>query len=222
MKMDCPKCGEPVPDDQVNVATDVAFCPACDEIFSLSKMISAGKFVSDFDIHSPPSGAWFEDHGLGCQVGATTRSCAAFFLVPFMCVWSGFSLGGIYGTQIAAGKFNLVISLFGIPFLFGTILFGSITLMAIFGKVVVTIDGNDGSVFTGIGPVGWTRRFDWREISAIEEEIVASSRSTSNYRSTMQVISLLGQKRLRFGSMLSQARRYYMLQVLRTLLARRG
>lgn len=52
----------------------------------------------------------------GFEISATTESPIAFFLVPFMLVWSGGSLGGIYGTQIANGHFNLFLSLFGIPF----------------------------------------------------------------------------------------------------------
>ena len=51
------------------------------------------------------------------SLGATTRSPIAFFLVPFMCVWSGGSLGGVYGSQVLNGEFDLGISLFGIPFI---------------------------------------------------------------------------------------------------------
>ena len=63
----------------------------------------------------------------------------AFFLVPFMCVWSGGSLGGIYGSQFFQSKFDLSMSLFGIPFVLGTLLFGSFALMTVCGKVVVSI-----------------------------------------------------------------------------------
>ena len=38
-----------------------------------------------------------------------------------MLIWSGGSLGGIYGTQIANQEFSLLQSLFGIPFIIGTI-----------------------------------------------------------------------------------------------------
>ena len=70
-----------------------------------------------------------------------------------MCVWSGFSLGGIYGSQIAAGEFNLGLSLFGIPFVLGTLFFGSLAVMTVRGKVVIAVDRNAGRIFTGVGRI---------------------------------------------------------------------
>ncbi|MBI2477147.1 MAG: hypothetical protein HYV60_00350, partial [Planctomycetia bacterium] len=107
----------------MNVATDVAVCPNCGEVFPLSSIVATQDVPTEFEINDPPAGAWFYDDFRGWRIGASTRSRAAFFLVPFMCVWSGFSLGGIYGTQIAKGEFNLGMSLFGIPFVLGTLLF---------------------------------------------------------------------------------------------------
>ena len=44
----------------------------------------------------------------GFRLTLSTRSCIAFFLVPFTLFWAGGSLGGIYGTQIAKGEFNWI------------------------------------------------------------------------------------------------------------------
>jgi hypothetical protein len=141
----------------------------------------------------------------------------AIFLVPFMCVWSGFSLGGIYGTQIVDGKFNLVLSLFGIPFVIGTLLFGSIAVMSVCGKITLTVDNNLGRLFAGVGPIGWTRQFDWASITRIEEDRLGYNYSGSHGL----VIALIGKTRLKFGSMLREPRRYFLLQGLRKLLASR-
>src|SRR5205814_5386880 len=140
-----PACKSPIPASQMNVATDVAVCEGCQETFNISSVLATGQGIPEgFDLFNPPRGAWFEDSGVGWSVGSTTRSPAAFFLVPFMCVWSGGSLGGIYGTQIVEGEFNPLLSLFGIPFVLGTLLFGSIAVMSVVGKVVVMVDGPDG------------------------------------------------------------------------------
>lgn len=201
------------------MATDVAVCPHCNEVFSISSIVSAGHELDDgFNINEPPRGTSFQDTGTGWKISASTRSPIAFFLVPFMCVWSGFSLGGIYGTQIANGEFNVGMSLFGIPFVLGTLLFGSIAVMSVCGRIVVSVDRNDGRVFAGVGPFGWKRRFDWLSIKAIEEDHLGYHYSGSNGLT----ISLVGQSRLKFGSMLSEARRYYVLRSLRILLAMRG
>lgn len=68
----------------------------------------------------------------------------------------GGALGGIYGSQIMAGEFNLMLSLFGIPFVLGTLFLGSIALMTVCGKVVVSTSYDQGKIFTGVGPFGWT------------------------------------------------------------------
>jgi hypothetical protein len=217
MKITCPSCKSLVPASNLNVGTDVAVCENCQEAFSISSVLNTGEGLEGFDIHDPPRGAWFEDTGIGWRIGATTRSPVAFFLVPFMCVWSGGSLGGIYGSQIVTGEFNLLLSLFGIPFVLGTLLFGSIAVMSVCGQIMVTIDGSDGRVFQGVGPVGWTRRFDWRLITAVEENRRSQQHSDGN----VQVIALVGQSRLKFGAMLTDARRFYFLQALRTQLASR-
>lgn len=218
MKITCPACNSPIRASQMNVATDVAVCEGCQETFSISSVLGAGKGVpEEFDQFNPPRGAWFEDTGVGWRVGSTTRSAAAFFLVPFMCVWSGFSLGGIYGMQIVNGEFNLFLSLFGIPFLLGTLLFGSIAVMTVCGRTMVTVEGSEGRIFAGVGPVGWTRRFDWSSITAVEEDFMGYYQSGSSGH----VIALVGQTRLKFGSMLNDARRYYVLQVLRRQLGDR-
>lgn len=220
MKVICPQCGFALAASNMNVATDVAVCPECDNAFAISAIVAAGfQFdLSGFDIAQPPQGVWFEETVSGWRVAATTRSPIAWFLVPFMCVWSGFSLGGIYGTQIVNGEFNLAMSLFGIPFLLGTLLFGSIALMAVCGRVVVAVERGNGRVFVGVGPCGWTRRFDWNAITAVEEEYPGYDYSGS----TGVAISLVGQSRVKFGSMLTEARRYFVLQTLRKLLALRG
>ncbi len=213
MKVHCPNCQTLIPTAQMNIATDIAACPSCDEVFELSSIVSPNDVPVEFDINDPPKGAWFYDDIRGWRIGASTRSPIAFFLVPFMCVWSGFSLGGIYGTQIAKGEFDLQSSLFGIPFVLGTLLFGSIALMSVFGRVEVIVTDSAGRVFTGIGPLGWTRRFDWSAVTVIEEDGMGPRYAGSNGHA----IAIAGKTRLKFGGMLTDARRYYLLQGLRTL-----
>jgi hypothetical protein len=182
------------------------------------RLLSGGAGLDDFDINAPPRGAWFDPTVTGWTLGATTRSPMAFFLVPFMCVWSGGSLGGIYGSQIFTGEFNLLLSLFGIPFLLGTVLLGSLAVMTVCGKVNVQVDHNDGTVFTGVGPIGWTRRFEWSSITAVEETQMAYQQTGSG---GLVIVLISDQSRVKFGSMLSEPRRYYLLQGLRRLLAER-
>lgn len=209
MQVLCPKCGQVIAGDDVNVVTDIARCQKCDEVFVLSSLVQSSS-SGPVDVNDPPRGAWYQPEFNGFVVGATTRHPMAFFLVPFMCVWSGGSLGGIYGSQFFQSKFDLSMSLFGIPFVLGTLLFGSFALMTVCGKVVVSIRDADGVVFTGIGPIGWRRRFEPQQITTVRIE---AYRQTDN-PSSMTIV-LDGAKKLRFGSMLTEPRRDFVANVLR-------
>jgi hypothetical protein len=218
MKIQCPNCRQAIPAAQMNAAADTAICARCDEAFSLSSIIAAGGADTNFDIHNPPLGASFEETVHGWNLTSTTRSKMAWFLVPFMIVWSGGSLGGIYGSQFLKGQFDLEMSLFGIPFLLGTLFFGTIAAMTVIGRVVISLDRDDGTIFTGIGPLGWTRRFDWNSITKIEDDFASHRGSDQQSR----VISLVGQSKISLGTMLTEERRYYLLNALRQLLASRS
>ena len=194
----------------MNVATDVARCRHCSEIFALSELIQANSSVP-IDLDHPPRGAWYAPGVDGFVVGATTRNPVAFFLVPFMCVWSGLSLGGIYGTQIVTGRFNVLMSLFGIPFLLGTLVLGSVAVMSVCGHVVVRLSGSAGVVFTGVGPIGFRKHFDANEVTAVR---VAPD--LSGNRASAVLIVLDGPHRVRFGSGLTEARRDFIAGVLRS------
>lgn len=210
MKIQCPKCKQIVPPDQVNMATDLAFCPLCNDGFKISEMIDQEPVSADV-LRDPPKGAWLRKEMDRVVVGASTRSPIAFFLIPFMCVWSGGSLGGIYGSQIAKGKFDLTMSLFGIPFLLGTLLFGSIALMSAFGKVEVSI-GRESFLFIGVGPFGWKRPFDWMAVKSIREDSIRLQRSNgSSYAVVMD-----GPQRLRITG-ITEPRRIFVMNALKYL-----
>jgi hypothetical protein len=165
----CPKCQSDVPLEDVNVANDIALCRKCAHNFSFADAINQQE-LEPVDLTKPPTGVWYTRTPNGFELGSSTRSAAAFFLVPFMLVWSGGSLGGIYGSQIAKGDFNLGMSLFGLPFLFGSILFGGIAVMTVCGKFVVRAEGRDGELFIGAGSIGYRKKFRWDEVKDIRIE----------------------------------------------------
>ncbi len=228
MKIHCPKCQGEIPTRQMNLSADVALCHACDEAFAISRIVRGEVedpleregVADDFDIHQPPPGARFDDLGIGWRVSATLRSGLALFFVPFTLVWSGFSLSGIYGSQLLKGELDLVASLFGIPFLLGTVVLGTVSLMSLLGKVVIAadeMDADQGKVFVGVGPVGWTRRFRWSEVEAIEESLTSWESNNQHHRQ----ITLRREKGdISTGSMLKEARRRYLLQAVRQLVMR--
>lgn len=217
MKFNCPVCHQLFSPENINVQTDLALCKACGNVTPLSTLAD-GEFDADV-LQNPPKGTWFHETMSESVVGATTRHPIAFFLVPFMCVWAGGSLGGIYGTQIAKGEFNLMMSLFGLPFLIGSIVFGSIALMAVCGKVEIRIREGAGQIFVGVGPVGWNRSFQLDEVDAIESRPTEYIRHRPSHPASLL---LRGGTPLRFGTTLTEPRRHFILSVLRQEKARRG
>lgn len=213
--MNCPKCRAEIPNTNINIQTDMAHCFHCGHIYKISESIHISAY-DNFNISEPPKGAWYQHDFDTTTIGASTQSLAAFFLVPFMLVWSGISLGGIYGSQIIRGEFNLGSSLFGIPFILGSIFFWGMTLMTIFGKIELTFNQQGGKVFTGIGKLGFTKNFEWQNIDRIIEAD-SKLRYPGKQGSQGKMIVFEGKKRLSFGTGLKDEREYYLLQALRKI-----
>lgn len=192
MQLHCPDCGLPIPASEVAPSAGLAVCRSCDKSFGLEACKVAAPIDNRFQPlpTDPPRGVRVEELMDGFRLTLSTRTKAAFFLIPFMCVWSGGSLGGIYGTQIYKGEFDLKLSLFGIPFILGTLLFGSIALMSALGQVV--LEQRNGILLHRIGFLGlfWTRRRDWNAYERAELQ-ETTSRRKSGY-STSWSIALKG------------------------------
>lgn len=207
MDVNCQKCSRRIDSDQINVQKDTAYCDRCGKLFALSSLLHSS-VNSDFDINEKVRGTLFTTRGGDWVVEASHRSLMALFFVPFTLVWSGGSLGGIYGSQLLSGQFNLEQSLFGIPFLIGSVVLIALCLMSLFGRTVVSSERGKGLVFMGVGPLGWYRRFDWADISRVEEVI----------RHQNSHLVLEGKKRLGFGWGLTSGKRYFVANAIRSRL----
>ena len=212
MNLACPNCRSTVPLEDVNVSTDIALCRKCGKTFSFSENV-ASTADSVPVLNTPPSGAWFEHLPEGFRAGASTRSWIAVVLIPFTCVWAGGSLSGIYGSQIKKGQLDPASSLFGLPFLIGSIVLVTMCVMALAGKVEITKAHDQLTLFLGVGPLGWSRRFLWSDFSRVREETRWGNRGLSGQG---QTIVLEGTRRVAFGSMLNDERRYFLLNVFQT------
>lgn len=209
--MKCPSCNQLVDNVNINIQTDLSRCQHCNHIFKISEVIYT--LDDTFDINSPPKGAWFVTTDSTITLGATTRSSAAFFITPFTLLWSGFSLGGIYGSQILLGEFNIIFSILGIPFLLGSILLWLVTLMTIWGKVEISITENGGTIFTGIGKCGIKKHFSWQEISRITERPTMMNYPGKNGNA----IQLVGKNSISFGTGLIEYRKYYIMRAMQII-----
>ena len=211
MKISCPKCQIEIPLEDVNVAADIALCRRCGQTQSYADLLE-GRDIGPIDLSRPPRGMWLVRKPAGFELGFSLRSAAALFLVPFTLFWGGMSMGGIYGTQITKGEFQLTESLFGIPFLLGTIFLVSFSLLTICGKQVLKVDPRGAEIFTGIGGMGFRRRFQWNEI----RKVMITTHRGSKGRVSRQ-LTLDGDTSYHLGNGQKDERLHYALAFLRPL-----
>lgn len=161
---------------------------------------------------SAPSGVTFTTTPDSLILRATTRSWGALVAVPFMCVWTVLSMGGIFWSRIERHEFIIALTVIGIPFILITLCFWWFVLLMVFGKIEVRISGDEGRIFTGIGSAGWTRRFKPADI--VDVRFIDDSDGGE--------IVLAGTKRLSFGVLLTGDRKRYVADVLRVFLTARS
>ena len=89
-------------------------------------------------------------------------------LIPFACFWIGGSMWTLYGKQIVERTFDLKTTLFGIPFIVGSIVLVSACLFMLFGRRVLTLSGGNGRYFVGVGPIGRSVRFKYDRSMEVE------------------------------------------------------
>lgn len=192
------------------------------------------------DLANPPKGCWYHDDGLEARVGATCRSLTgAAFMLFFTLFWNGvvsvFVVINVASTLVHLGvavpawfpspngstapNMPLGMTLFLWLFLTPFILIGAFTaamaLTSLFGHVEVRVCDAKGWVFTGVGPIGWKRRFDVASVRSV----ALGQTSWKENNQSKPVIVIEADKTIRFGSMLQGGHRLYLAGVLRKVLS---
>ena len=169
-------------------AQGVAVCRFCEKPFPLEACRTAIPFEQRniVPVMTPPKGVDLVETMDGFRLTLSTRSCIAVFLVPFTLVWAGGSLGGIYGTQIAKGEFNWMMSLFGLPFLVGSFFLIALTVMSVCGRTIVELAGGKFLIRTGALGVYRTQSAPWPDVRSCRLT-EATRRGRNSYSTSFQV-----------------------------------
>ena len=201
MEFHCPECGLPIEVADLAPAQGVAVCRFCEKPHPLAACQEALPYEQRNNLpeQAVPKGVQLEEAMDGFRLTLSTRSAIASFLVPFTLFWAGGSLGGIYGTQIAKGEFSLVMSLFGIPFLAGSVILIALTVMTVWGRCVVELARGKFSIRTGALGVYRAQSAAWDDVLSCRLT-EATSRGRSSYTTTYQVeVAFEGGKTLKLG-----------------------
>ncbi|NQZ56372.1 MAG: hypothetical protein HRT88_02725 [Lentisphaeraceae bacterium] len=164
----CPDCDAEITLADINVANDIALCRSCKTTHSFAQLCNFESISTDLLKEKPPRHiSLLQDMGDGPGIIYKKKSWVLLFMLPFTCVWAGGSMFGIYGQQFIEGKFDLQQSLFGIPFLIGSIILSAVCLYMLVGKWRIVCDSSIVSIFVGVGPIGWTRRIPYNRHSQV-------------------------------------------------------
>lgn len=190
-RLRCPSCGAEIPEEDVNVAADVAYCRACAIPHVLSGLVAPREVVTDVDFARPPRGAWYRDEGHTIRIGASARSLVrAAVTLGVAAFWNGvvsvFVAFAVAGTMhhalgsapswlpapIMNGAQMSVWMVVGLwAFLTPFIAIGLAMILAFIqslaGHVEVRLLGDVGEIHTGVGPLGFRRRFPILDVTDV-------------------------------------------------------
>jgi hypothetical protein len=170
--------------------------------------------AAEVDVSRPPKGVRMEESSIhGISIIYQKISPVVFFLIPFTALWSGFSMVGIYGTQFSEGKFDLGRSLFGLPFLIGTLGLVSLILFMLFGRWQISFPGGVLSVALKLGPLAWTRRHVYDDTTRISIQQSANVK-VNNQPQRMIIVETHGNK-LKFGTPIPEEAKNFIAEIIR-------
>lgn len=239
----CTQCGQEIPADDINVGADVAFCRRCSVAHKLSALVHGTALDSQVDVAHPPAGAYYREDGFATVIGATHRSLGAAIGALFISLfWNGivsvfvavalagtlknlhvplphwFPAPDMNGSPMGVGM-TIFLWLFLTPFiLIGLAMIGAF-LSALGGRTEVRLESSQGVVFTGIGPLGYRRRFTRTNVKdvSIAEKHWHDNDGHSRNRTAIAIDTGEG-KQIRFGSALTPERRRFVASALKAAL----
>ena len=232
----CPRCRRTIASDDINVAKDVAYCRDCNQSYPLSDLTHGSATRVNVDLQHPPKGAWYTSDASGTVIGATNGSLGGVAGLLFATLfWNGivsiFVAGALASTlhhlhvplpdwisqpkmkgggDMSVGM-TIFLWLFLIPFITIGLYLAGTFLSTLFGRTEVRITGSQGTAFTGIGPLGWKRRFEPSQVKSVR-----SYETRNSNGSTTETILLETRegKPIKLGSLLTDKRRQFLLGAL--------
>jgi len=177
--------------------------------------------------HVPPKGAWYTKNGAWVVIGAKHRDVSAgFAALIFGLFWNSgisvfvalalsstfhnlhFSLPSwLSAFQFDVDSMDVPMTLYYWTFLTPFILVGLFCigwfLSSMFGRTEVRVLNTEGTIFVGLGRFGYMRRFD---ASCVRTVLFRRVRNSEGGDTGIVVMSTSGGNRIKFGSMLSEAR----------------
>ena len=217
----CPECGCEIPLADINVAADIMLCKRCGTTSSFAAAASETEDDDSANLLSrqPPKHLRIESDPMDPErrIVITYRrfSPVVFFLIPFTAMWSGLSMTGIYGSQITKGQFDPRLSLFGLPFLLGTVGLVSAILFCLFGRRTLTLCRGEARYFSGVFGIGRHKRFRYDATSKVSDNDKSSYSVNDRTVTSIAVTTRESANKVRIFAIDDADARAYLVQLLR-------
>jgi len=239
----CPDCQKEIPSEDINVSTDLAMCRSCNTTYAFSELHTRRNLLRGLEGVAPPAGFRQRATTRGVAYSVTHRSLVlAAGVLAFGLFWNGivsvFVLLNIANTlsllditppdwfpaavaddQPAGWGFTLFLWIFLTPFmLVGAGMIGGF-FMALGGYTEVRINASEGRIFTGVGPLGRTRKFNPAAVRVVAVRSKHWRDSDGDRRSNEEIVfEMRDGEELKFGGSLKEDRRNYLAAMLQKTL----
>lgn len=240
----CPDCDELISSGAINIKEGFALCPACGRLARLLDLNTSGRSIAEILAQPPAGCSIVSDGERVTVTVSLRSLAGFVFPAAFGLFWNGITsvflliaAAGLYtnligplpnwfpAPELKDGKpemnggpmdlgMTLFLCVFLIPFVTVGIAMVGAAMMNLIGKVEVVIDEFDSHVATGVAFLRWRKKFDPREVRAVE---FCSSSWQSENRSN-RMIEIQADRSVRFGSLLQPDRMEWLRAVLRQTL----
>jgi hypothetical protein len=240
----CPDCDELIASEAINIKEGFALCPQCGKLSRLSELNISNRSVAEILAQPPAGCRITSDGQQVTATVSLRSIAGFLFPAAFALFWNSITsvfvliaIAGLYTNLIGplpnwfpapglkdgkpemnGGPMDLGMTLFLCVFLipFVTIGIGMVVaaIINLIGKVEVVIDEFDSYVATGFGVFQWKKRFDPREVKAVDFGTTPwQSEGGAN-----RLIEIVANRSVKFGSLLQPDRMAWLRAVLREIL----
>lgn len=215
-QLNCQSCSALIEAANINVAADTALCARCGSAFRFSELLGVPD-SGPGNIADPPPGAAYQTTPGGFEAWAALRSWYVLLAIPGAAMATAMATGLLPGDDSIPLPASVFASLIAIA---GWAIVGALA----FGRVTIRREGSSATISMGWGLAAWTKQFEWNSIASATEAISKGGFAFEMQPGAVIVLTMrpgIASRHIRFGSTLSDERRWFLLAVIRRELAKR-
>ncbi len=207
--MKCPNCSGGI-DINKKSASGKIRCPHCHKIYKVNIKRSSKKKSTI----KPPKGAWLKKEVNLIEIGISTKNRQSVVSV-ILAVFATISSSAVFIYLELYRDFGSYAILQHIWVLVIVMSFWSYATMSNFGQVIFRLTNTKGEMFRGFRGIGITKKFNWRDISEVQEFALDHDDLVSKFFPPAYSVKLIGRyKEVSCKTALMDDQRKFLLKVL--------